>query len=75
MRYALERFITDIKDAIAATGKVPVDLIEITTPKPNIPADRTFVAFKAAKALGVDPAKFAAELAAAIAPPPDLADR
>jgi arginyl-tRNA synthetase len=71
MRYALERFITDIKDAIAATGKVPVDLIEITTPKPNIPADRTFVAFKAAKALGVDPAKFAAELAAAIAPPPD----
>ncbi|PJF46036.1 MAG: arginine--tRNA ligase, partial [Candidatus Thermofonsia Clade 3 bacterium] len=37
----------------------------------NIPADRTFVAFKAAKALGVDPAKFAAELAAAIAPPPD----
>ncbi|GIV88218.1 MAG: hypothetical protein KatS3mg055_0736 [Chloroflexus sp.] len=71
MRYALERFITDIKDAIAATGKVPVDLIEITTPKPNIPADRTFVTFKAAKALGVDPAKLAAELAAAIAPPPD----
>ncbi|MGB9738018.1 arginine--tRNA ligase [Chloroflexus sp.] len=71
MRYALERFITDIKDAIAATGKVPVDLIEITTPKPNIPADRTFVAFKAAKALRIDPAKLAAELAATIAPPPD----
>ncbi|WP_298400508.1 arginine--tRNA ligase [uncultured Chloroflexus sp.] len=69
MRYALERFITEITDAIAATGKVPVELIEITTPKPNIPADRTFVAFKAAKTLGVDPAKLAAELAAAIAPP------
>ncbi|OAN45467.1 arginine--tRNA ligase [Chloroflexus islandicus] len=71
MGYALERFITEIKESIAATGKVPVELIEITTPKPNIPADRTFVAFKAAKALGVDPAKFAAELASAIAPPPD----
>lgn len=70
MGYALERFITEIKESIAATGKVPVELIEITTPKPNIPADRTFVAFKAAKALGVDPAKLAAELAAAIAPPP-----
>ncbi|WP_322495457.1 arginine--tRNA ligase [Chloroflexus sp.] len=70
MGYALERFITEIKESIAATGKVPVELIEITTPKPNIPADRTFVTFKAAKALGVDPAKFAAELAAAIAPPP-----
>lgn len=70
MGYALERFITEIKESIAATGKVPVELIEITTSKPNIPADRTFVAFKAAKALGVDPAKFAAELAAAIAPPP-----
>lgn len=69
MGYALERFITEIKDSIAATGKVPAELIEITTPKPNIPADRTFVAFKAAKALGVDPAKLAAELAAAIAPP------
>lgn len=70
MGYALERFITEIRESIAATGKVPVELIEITTPKPNIPADRTFVAFKAAKALGVDPAKLAAELAAAIAPPP-----
>lgn len=70
MGYALERFITEIKESIAATGKVPVELIEITTSKPNIPADRTFVAFKAAKVLGVDPAKFAAELAAAIAPPP-----
>ncbi len=71
MSYALERFITDIKDAIAATGKVPVELIEITTPKPNIPADRTFVTFKAAKALGVNPATLAADLAASIVLPSD----
>ncbi|WP_298817699.1 arginine--tRNA ligase [Chloroflexus sp.] len=71
MGYALERFITEIKDAIAATGRVPVELIEITTPKPNIPADRTFVAFKAARALGVNPATLAADLAAAIAPSSD----
>lgn len=71
MRYALERFISDIQAAIVATGKVPADLIEITTPKPNIPADRTFVTFKAAKALGVDPVRLAADLATAIVPPPD----
>lgn len=71
MRYALERFIAEIKDAILATGKVPADLIEITTPKPNIPADRTFVTFKAAKALGIDPNRLAADLAATLTLPPD----
>ncbi len=71
MRYALEQFLADIKTSIAATGLVPPELIEITTPKPNIPADRTFVTFKAARALGVDPVRLAADLAAAITPPAD----
>jgi len=68
MDYALERFSAEVKDAIAATGRVPAGLIELTTPKPNIPADLAFPAFRAAKELGVPAPQLAAELAAAIRP-------
>lgn len=68
MHYALARFVTEVHAALAATGKVPVGLIETTTPRPNIPADLAFPAFKAAKALGVPPPQLAQELAAAITP-------
>lgn len=68
MHYAFARFVTEVHTAIAATGKVPVELIETTTPRPNIPADLAFPVFKAAKALGVPPPQLAAELAALIAP-------
>lgn len=70
MEYALERFSAEVKAAIAATGKVPTALIELTTPKPNIPADLAFPTFRAAKGLGVPPPQLAAELAAAIRPGP-----
>jgi arginyl-tRNA synthetase len=68
MHYALARFVAEVHAALAATGKVPVGLIETTTPRPNIPADLAFPAFKAAKALGVPPPQLAQELAAAITP-------
>lgn len=67
MDYALERFTEAVRQAILATGRVPAALIELTTPKPNIPADLAFPAFKAAKELGVPPPQLAAELAGAIA--------
>ncbi len=70
MDYALERFTNEVRQAIAATGRVPAGLIELTTPKPNIPADLAFPAFRAAKELGVAPPQLAAELAAAITPDP-----
>lgn len=66
MEYALERFSTEVTIAIAATGKVNPRLIELTTPKPNIPADLAFPTFRAAKELGVPPPQLAADLAAAI---------
>lgn len=66
MEYALERFTEEVKAAIMATGRVAAALIETTTPKPNIPADLAFPAFRAAKELKVSPPQLAAELAAAI---------
>jgi arginyl-tRNA synthetase len=68
MQYALARFVAEVHAALAATGKVPLELIETTTPRPNIPADLAFPAFKAAKELGVPAPQLAAELAAAITP-------
>ncbi|NJM05636.1 arginine--tRNA ligase [Candidatus Gracilibacteria bacterium] len=71
MAYTIDRFSAEVTAAIAATGRVPVALIETTTPKPNIPADLAFPAFKAAKELGVAAAQLAADLAAAIVPAKD----
>jgi arginyl-tRNA synthetase len=71
MDYALDRFEQQVRAAIAATGKVPESLIEVTAPKPNIPADLAFPAFKAAKELRVAPPQLAQELAAAIQLPTD----
>lgn len=71
MDYALERFTAEVRRAIEATGRVPAGLIELATPKQNIPADLAFPAFRAAKELGLPPPRLAAELAAAIAPPAD----
>jgi arginyl-tRNA synthetase len=71
MQYALERFSDEVRAAIAATGKVPAAQIELTTPKPNIPADLAFPAFRAAKELGQPAPQLAAALAAAIELPAD----
>ena len=69
MEYALERFTEEVKAVIAATGRVAPAFIEIATPKPTIPADVAFPAFRAAKELRVSPAQLAADLAVAITIP------
>jgi arginyl-tRNA synthetase len=66
MDYALDRFEQQVRALIGATGKVPAALIEVTAPKPNIPADLAFPTFRAAKELGVPPPQLAQELAAAV---------
>src|SRR5262249_5019849 len=66
MNYALDRFEQQVREAIIATGKVPAELVELTTPKPNIPADLAFPTFRAAKELKLSPPQLAQELAAAI---------
>jgi arginyl-tRNA synthetase len=66
MDYTLDRFAEQVRAAIVATGKVPAGLAEVTEPKPNIPADLAFPAFRAAKELGVAPPQLARELADSI---------
>src|SRR5262245_37590734 len=66
MDYALDRFEQQVRQAIAATGKVRPELIELAQPKPNIPADLAFPAFRAAKELGIAPPQLAQELATAM---------
>lgn len=71
MEYAYDRFVAETHAAIAATGRVSAALIETQTPRPNIPADLAFPAFRAAKELGVAAPQLAQELAAGIVLPPD----
>src|SRR5262245_37361089 len=71
MDYALDRFEQQVRAAIMATGKVPAALIELAAPKPNIPADLAFPAFRAAKELGVAAPKLAQELAESLHFGPD----
>ncbi|HEU5087036.1 MAG TPA: arginine--tRNA ligase, partial [Roseiflexaceae bacterium] len=66
MEYALDRFAREVRDAIIATGRVPAELVEVVAPKPNIPADLAFPAFRAAKAAGMAPPQLAQELAVAV---------
>src|SRR5689334_12011776 len=71
MDYALDRFEQQVTAALAAASKARAELIEVTQPKSNIPADLAFPAFRAAKALGVAPPKLAQELAEALRFGPD----
>jgi arginyl-tRNA synthetase len=71
MDYALDRFEQQVRAAIIATGRVPAAQIELAAPKPNIPADLAFPAFRAAKELGIAPPKLAQELAEALSIGPD----
>ncbi|HET9224386.1 MAG TPA: arginine--tRNA ligase [Roseiflexaceae bacterium] len=71
MDYALDRFEQQVRQAIAATGKVRPELIELAQPKSNIPADLAFPAFRAAKEQGIAPPQLAQQLAATIQTGPD----
>ncbi|HEY0605237.1 MAG TPA: arginine--tRNA ligase, partial [Herpetosiphonaceae bacterium] len=63
MDYALDRFAGEIQQAIAATGLVPPDQIELAEPKANVPADLAFPCFRAAKQAGTPPPQLAQRLA------------
>jgi arginyl-tRNA synthetase len=71
MDYTLDRFEQQVRQAIAATGKVRPELIELAQPKSNIPADLAFPAFRAAKEQGIAPPQLAQQLAATIQTGPD----
>lgn len=69
MQYALDRFAAEVRAAIGATGTLPDSQIDVQVPKPNIPADLCFPAFRLAKELGKTPPALAQELAAAVQVP------
>jgi arginyl-tRNA synthetase len=71
MNYALDQFTAEVNAAIAATGRIPSGMVELQTPKPNVPADLSFPAFRAAKQLGVKPPDLAQQLADTIQLPAD----
>ena len=67
MDYTLDQFAAEIRAAIAATGRVPKELIDLQAPKGAIHADLALPCFRAAKELGVAPPALASELATALA--------
>ncbi len=66
MDYAIDRFERDVYTALLATGSIPPELIEVTSPHPAIVADLTFPTFRAARATGEAPTAVAQALASAI---------
>lgn len=71
MQYTLDRFAAEIQAAIAATGLVAADQIELAEPKANVAADLALPCFRAAKQRGVPPPQLAQELVAALQFPAD----
>lgn len=66
MRYALDRFADDIREALINTGLIAADEIDLAEPKANVPADLALPCFKAAKQRGVPPQQLAQQLAGAL---------
>lgn len=64
MDYALDRFTQEIRASLRNTERVPEEFIDIQFPKAKVPADMAFPAFRAAKALNIQPPQLAKELAA-----------
>jgi arginyl-tRNA synthetase len=59
MEYALDRFVREAHAVVASANLVDEHLIELVTPKPNIPADLAFPTFRAAKEAGIAPPQLA----------------
>ncbi len=70
MEYALDRFVREAHAVIAGTDLVAGHLIELVTPKPNIPADLAFPTFRAAKEAGIAPPQLAQRIVAQAQAPP-----
>lgn len=71
MHYTLDRFAAEIRDAIAATGLVDPEHIDLAEPKANVPADLALPCFRAAKKTGMAPPQLAQQLAGALQFPAD----
>ena len=66
MEYALDRFTAEIRHALLEQGQIPVDLVELVTPKAGIAADLAFPTFRAARERGEPAPELARALAGAL---------
>jgi len=71
MEYALDRFEREVRAALSGQGRVPAELVEVVTPRPNIPADLAFPTFRLARERGVAAPRLAQDLAATMRFGPD----
>ena len=70
--YTLNRFESEVREALLATGLVNADEIDLAAPKAaNVVADLALPCFRAAKARGANPAALAAQIVAALSFPAD----
>jgi arginyl-tRNA synthetase len=63
MDYALDRFAADIRAALTDQAQIPAELVELVSPKPNIPADLAFPTFRLARERGESAPELARGLA------------
>lgn len=66
--YVYDRLRSEAANLLMATGLVTEDVINLVTPKPNIPADLAFPVFPLAGKAGMPPNELAQKIAAAIQP-------
>jgi arginyl-tRNA synthetase len=66
MNYAFDRFTEEIRNALTEQGLVPAEQVELVTPKPGIPADLAFPAFRLARERGESAPQVARSLAEAL---------
>jgi arginyl-tRNA synthetase len=62
MNYAIDEFEREAREAILATKMASARLIELSSPKSDVPADLAFPTFRLAKELGVPPVQVAGQL-------------
>src|SRR5215218_5609377 len=62
MNYAIDEFEREVEEAILATDMASAGLVELASPKPNVPADLAFPTFRLAKELGASPGQLAGQL-------------
>jgi arginyl-tRNA synthetase len=62
MNYAIDEFQREAREAILATKMASARLVELSSPKSDVPADLAFPTFRLAKELGAPPGQVAGQL-------------
>src|SRR5262245_51431236 len=66
MEYALDRFEREVREALERQARIPLEYLEVVTPKPGVPADLAFPTFRIAREHNIAPPRFADDLLAVL---------